>query len=594
MSGGAKETVSDSSAEDSDLSGARGLKLWRQSSSNADELDLPDASLILLISGSGTVENIISQNDHERFLPNGIARGQNIADVWPENINEQIRRNTRKSLQSRKAYSKLMSDEESALDIEMIFAPQGRDRVMLIVRDVSASIARAEKLADLAFMDTDTGLPNREWLATELDTIVQRISLRQGRGAVIYFDIGKHDNIQVSHGENACRAVLDTTASRLTQSLRGANQSDETDDERYSAVARVGDSQFAVVLPDIDTGDDAAGVAARLANLLESPLSIGDREYSISVSVGIALYPQDGANADDLLESARVTLQEARFTQTSSHKFHSGTVKMRALERQDLIVEMENALRNDEFELNFLPILKPDERRVSTVEVLLRWPRPLFASRPIQEVIKAAEYTGLIIPIGEWVLTSACRQLTNWNRNGSTDLRLAVNVSGQEFARDDYVDRVSRILDEVDVDPERIDLEITEHLLFRDAMRGFNVSKGLANIGVRVVVDDYGTGICSFDYLSGSPIKGVKIHQKFTARVDEDAASRAACAAITAMAHELGMEVTAEGVETEEQATFLSQIGCDNLQGFVYCEPQTCEEMTAFLGRSGTTGGDRD
>ena len=576
---------------------ARELKLWRQRTDPSPDQDRTDANLIAIVSSAGKVESVISRTDRTGVLPSDVEPGAAVESLWPGTTGGQVKRNIRKALQSRQAHSIQSTDDSgSGCCLEFLFVPQGRDRVMLIARDASATQAAIEELADLAYMDSDTGLPNRDWLAGELAAIIQRIRLRQGRGALICIDIEEEEDqdLKTTHGESVYRVILANVASRLTRTLRGANQQDEDDDERYSAVARIDETQFAVVLPDIETGGDAQAVAERLTGLLAAPMVIEAKEYELNISLGIALYPQDGERSAELLENGIVAVQEARFSHTSHHKFHSGTVRMRALERQDLVVELETALRGQEFQLNYLPIHSQPDGSVTAIEVLLRWPRPLFASRPIQEVIKAAEYTGLIVPIGEWVFATACEQLAAWRSEAHPDLRLAVNVSGQEFAREDFTDRLGRVLDDSGIDGGSVDLEITEHLLLRDAMRSFTTCRALTNLGINLVVDDFGTGICSFDYLADSPIAGVKIHQKFTAMVDHSPSSRAACAAITAMAHELGLRVTAEGVETWEQGEALTEIGCDNLQGFLFCEPVDADSMQRYLANPAPAGEGRN
>ncbi|MBT8441055.1 MAG: bifunctional diguanylate cyclase/phosphodiesterase [Gammaproteobacteria bacterium] len=565
--------------------------LWRRRTDHPDNADRPDANLIAVVSAGGRVENVISMPPPGTALPDQIKPGTNMDAIWPGQLGQRIRRSLRKTLQSRQSHSNEAADAESGAYFEFICIPQGRDRVLLIVRDVSTVRAAIAKLEDLAFSDAETGLPNREWLMAELASIVERISMREGRGAVICLEIGGLEATESIAGNDCSGAIMSILAARLTQALRKANQPEDGDDERYSAVARIDANRFAVVLPDISAGDDAAGVATRLINALEAPVTIGKQQYNVDVTAGIALYPQDGKRSEELLSNTIIALHDARNSQSAHQKFHSGTTSMEPVERQDLVVALESALEKGEFKLNYLPIMTGDSRNVTAAEVLLRWPRPLFGNKPIKEVIRAADFTGVMLPIGKWVFASACRQLAEWHANGFEELRIAVNVSPQEFARARLVERTELILTDTGVDAACIDIEITEHLLFRDAMRGFPVCQGLADLGIRVVVDDYGTGICSFDHVADSPVHGVKIHEKFVARVDREESSRAACAAITAMAHELGIKVTAEGVETDAQADILSEIGCDYLQGFVFCRPSSADDLAGFLLASAANSG---
>ena len=219
------------------------------------------------------------------------------------------------------------------------------------------------------------------------------------------------------------------------------------------------------------------------------------------------------------------------------------------------------------------------------METCRRWPKPLFGAKAISEVIAVAEYTGLILPIGEWVFSRACEQLKQWHEEGHASLQIAINVSAQEFARADLVERMARVVDQTGVSAADVVLEITERLLFRDSLDDFAVCRALKDLGVKLSIDDYGTGVCSFDHLAQSPVDAVKIHPKIVARSATGGPSRAACAAVTAMAHALDIRVVAESVETAEQAEMLVGIGCDYLQGFHLGKPVEAAELAAHIGR---------
>ncbi|MBT8445351.1 MAG: GGDEF domain-containing protein, partial [Gammaproteobacteria bacterium] len=262
--------------------------LWRRRTDHPDNADRPDANLIAVVSAGGRVENVISMPPPGTALPDQIKPGTNMDAIWPGQLGQRIRRSLRKTLQSRQSHSNEAADAESGAYFEFICIPQGRDRVLLIVRDVSTVRAAIAKLEDLAFSDAETGLPNREWLMAELASIVERISMREGRGAVICLEIGGLEATESIAGNDCSGAIMSILAARLTQALRKANQPEDGDDERYSAVARIDANRFAVVLPDISAGDDAAGVATRLINALEAPVTIGKQQYNVDVTAGIA------------------------------------------------------------------------------------------------------------------------------------------------------------------------------------------------------------------------------------------------------------------------------------------------------------------
>lgn len=540
-------------------------------------------NLVVVIGSDGVIRSVIDRPPAgESPFPERMT-DQHIDAIWPSDLATAIAANCRRALRSRQVRSERLRSEALSRDFEMIFIVQGRDSVMLVLRDMTEARDKISRLERLAFEDRVTGLPNREWLLKESGKVLQRIKMQGGRAAVISLEIGELDVIRVIAPQALQDGVLAELATRMQNSLRGANRSDECDDERYSVVARTGTNHFAVLLPSIETGEDAAAVTSRIVELLETPVTIDGKEARVKVAAGIALYPQDGRTGEELFESAITAMRDAKNSNTQQQRFHSGTMRMRALERDDLEHALRSAIDNHEFSLSYLPIVTASGRKTVAAEALLRWPQPLFGAKPISEVVAAAEYTGLIFPIGEWVFSNACTRIADWRQSGFEDLKIAVNVSAQEFARGKLVERTKRLLNETGVEPRAVIVEITERLLFRDSLDGFLVCRGLKELGIDISVDDYGTGVCSFDHLSRSPVDSVKIHPDIVARAADSAPSRAACAAVTAMAHALGIRVVAEGVETAEQAELLTEVGCDYLQGFLFSKPVNADEFVANL-----------
>jgi len=545
---------------------------------NEGETGLNDA--VVLVSADGMICSLHG----EPVLPPDLS-GSRIEALWPGELAVMVRNNIKKVLRSRQFEIEKFEDNRRGRQYEFVFVAQGRDRVLIIARDISEQQNSVSRMRSLAYTDKVTGLPNREYLFQELSIITDRLRLKEGRAALICIEITDLDLANTTSGKEHKDEILKELAMRLTRGLRGANQPGDGNEERYSVVARLDFRQFAVVLPGIDVGSDAAGVASRLSDSLQQPVKIGAREIRVNSSVGIALFPQDGIDAKTLIENAGAALEDAKNSQTQQQKFHSGTLQVRALERQDLTLELQSALDREEFTLNFQPIVRAAGRDVVTAEALLRWPHGVLGSNSIQEVISLAEYTGLMIRLGEWILRCACEQLHVWHNTGHPDLRLAVNVSAQEFSRSDLVQRVTKIISDGSVDPCYLDFEINEHVLFRDAMRDFAMCRELKELGVRLVVDDFGTGACSLAHLSRSPVDAVKIDGSFVRQVQNSLNDRNVCAAVTAMAHELNLEVVAESVETAEQATLLQQFGCDYLQGFLFFQPSPACEFSTYLDR---------
>jgi len=530
--------------------------------------------MALVISGEGSICTVLHASSD-------IAPNESIDALWPEKFCKRIRSNLHRAIRNRQFFSEEL--EESGSSTEFTYITQGRDRVLLVARDRSKQQKALTHLRHLAFVDDATALPNREYLLGELQKIVEHQGLREGRAAVICCQI---DEFDVGHGGiGAARrdAILQEQGARLVHELRGANSADVDDYERRSIVARIDFQRFGIVLPTIETGSDAESVAERLSSALQEPIILDGKAYNIRAYGGISLFPQDGSDAETLLENANAATEEARSGAAGDVVFHIGTVKLRTLQRQDLEAELQSALDRGAFTLNYLPIVDAATGDVRAIEALLRWPESILGTHSTDKVIGLAERTGLIVPIGEWVLRESFDQLKFWQDAGHEDMRLAVNLSMQEFSRQEIATRMAALMLQIGVQPSSIDLEITEKMLNRDAIAGYRAVDALKALGVRLVVDDFGTGECSLAKFAHSPVDGIKIDNTLVSDIENCEQDFAACAAAIASAHALGLTVAAEGVETEGQMRKLRQQGADYLQGFYFSKPLTASDMHDFL-----------
>ncbi len=539
-------------------------------------------NMVLVVSRNGSVHSVLEAPGH-LLKKSPLSPGISLDDIWPSALARSIRRNVKRTIRSRQFHS---DEAESAVDgrnYEFIYVPQGLDRVLLVVRDISESKCALSRITQLAYTDDVTELPNREFLLSELKRVIDEQRLKEGRAAVLclhveQFDSGGHTLI-AGHEDELFREL----ASRLTMQLRGMNDATQTDFDRYSVVARTDFRNFSIVLPSIEGGEDAESVMMRLLGALRQPVSIGSRSMEASVHGGIALFPQDGNEPDALYENAIAAMEDARNSLDNAFRFHSGTVRLRNLQRQDVTADLRTALDREDFLLHYLPIVDAETGAVRSVEALLRWPETILGSRSTQKIITIAEYTGLITKIGHWVLRRACEDLRRWHEAGHDEMRVAVNLSGQEFSNAQLPELVEGILAETGVDPSFLDLEIKEHMLFRDAIQKHAVCANLKSIGLGIVIDDYGTGSCTLAHLSQSPVDTIKIDNSFVANIASSERDQAACAGAIALAHGLGLRVIAEGVETEHQARFLCDQGCDLLQGFLFCRPLAANDLLKYL-----------
>ena len=536
-----------------------------------------NGNMVLVVSRDGSICDVLEGAEGSSAgLANNPAEAS-VESLGLHGLTERVRHNTKRALRSRQVLREDFQCNQK--HFELTFIAQGRDRVLLIIRNVSEQKNAISRVRHLAYMDEPTGLPNREFLLAELGRITDELRLKGRRGAVLCFDIDKLDLSGYASGTKNQDAVLQVLAARLTNGLRSVNDTAPEDPQRYSIAARTDFRQFAVILPAMDSGSDAAAVAERLADSLQQPIRIENKDIKVSARAGIALFPQDGTDAMTLFENSIAAMTDAKSRQTGLHKFHSGTVNVRALQRQDMELELKSALHREELDLHYLPIVAAHSREVVTTEALLRWPQTTLGEQSIQSVVSLAEHTGMIVPIGEWVMHRGCEQLRAWHESGYTELRLAVNLSVQEFSRPDLAQRIAEILELCSIEPQFLDCEITEHMLFRDAMKNYATCRQLKELGTGILLDDYGTGVCSLANLAHSPIDAIKIDNSFVANSATDTDDEAACAAATAMAHELGMSVIAEGVETHEQAEMLQTQGCDFLQGFLFCKPSPANQI---------------
>lgn len=538
--------------------------------------------MVLVVSQKGSVCGVLEAP--ARLLSKGTAEDNiELDQIWPKALATTIRGMVKRTIRTRRFHSEDAENPADGRNYEFIYVPQGRDRVLLVVRDISEIKDTLSKVTQLAYTDDVTDLPNREFLLSELTRITAMQRLKEGRAAVLCLNVEEFDaggqTLVAGYEDDLLREL----ASRLTMQLRGMNDATQRNFDRYSVVARTDFRQFSIVLPKIESGEDAESVIMRLVGALRQPIVIGGRTIVATVHGGVALFPQDGTEPDTLYRNAIAAMEDARNSLDASFRFHSGTVRLRNLQRQDIEADLKAALDNGDFVLNYLPIVDAQTGSVKSLEALLRWPESILGSRTTQKVITIANYTGLIVEIGEWVLRSACKALQRWREAGHDDVRVAVNLSGQEFSNARLAERVEAILGETGVDPGDLDLEIMEHMVFRDAMLKNAICERLKSIGVGVVIDDYGTGTCTLAHLSQSPIDRIKIDISFVANIGSSERDRAACTAAIALAHGLEKKVIAEGVETEQQAQFLREQGCDLLQGFLYSEPLAEDEVVEYL-----------
>jgi len=559
------------------LSGIRALKTTESDVFHT----VPDAFFIA--GKNGSLRRYLGGGNQDRVLCPEDIEGKMIKDVWPADVAKLVLQNIKRALRSRdgNSFEFELSKGAAASNYEMRLLVRGRDRVLMIIRNVSDGKPGAGG-RDRNMSDTLTGLTTRDTFMSHFETVVADAKLRERGIATFCIDIDRFTRINETLGRAVGDAVLQVTARRIERCLRSSDKLARIDDSGNNSLTRISGDEFVLVLADIDSREDVTTVASRVQDAFEEPVSFEGHNLQITPSIGIALYPVDGDNAQDLLKNARVALDEAKIFGVNGRVFYSNTMKFRSLKRLDVKNELRWAIEKEQLELRYLPRIDLGTGHVAGLEALLRWIHPLRGSVPLDEVIPLAEATGLIFAIGEWVLKTACIQARAWQQEEPMLPPVSVNLSQQEFTRSDLAELVSKALADSGLPAQKLELELTEGMLMRNRQAAA-VLQELNNIGVGLVLDDFGQGHSSLAHLISFPIKAIKIDRAFVEGIREPGEQQSLCSAMIAMSRELGLSVIAEGVESESQVEFLREKGCDAVQGFLYTEPLPADEVPAFL-----------
>ena len=440
---------------------------------------------------------------------------------------------------------------------------------------VSAALHRLdseERLAYLAQFDPLTGLPNRALLS---DRFSQMIVLARRRGAplgVLFIDLDDFKLVNDTQGHAAGDELLKEAARRLLGAVRQGD-----------TVARISGDEFAVIVGDLARADDAALIAQKIIDRLGEGFAIRGKEVFVTASIGIATFPADGDNAETLLGAADAAMYRAKQAGRNAFQFFTAEINQRTRARAQLGVELRRALERDEYTLAYQPKIDLATGRTIGAEALLRWHHPERGTVAPVEFIPVLEESGLIVPVGEWVLARACRDLKAWQSSGRQVMPVAVNLSARQFRQQDLEGRIRSIVDAAGIEPSLIELEITESQLMHDPEHASKVLRALGKAGLRVAIDDFGTGYSSLAYLTRFPLASLKIDRSFVSHALTDKADATIVRSIVDMAHTLGFTVIAEGVESGPQAEFLRDLGCEQAQGFLFARPMGAAAFTAHI-----------
>jgi len=438
------------------------------------------------------------------------------------------------------------------------------------------------RLTHLAQYDSLTSLPNRRHLSLSLEQAIARAAEHGHRAAVMFIDLDRFKNVNDMLGHGVGDQLLVQAARRLQACAREGD-----------LVARLGGDEFALVLAQLDEGDGGpAEVAERVVESLAQPFYLEGQPLFVSASVGIAGYPQDGASADLLLKSADTAMYGAKNSGRNNYQFYAADMHASAAQRLQTEGQLRQALERGEFLLHYQPKLDLASGAISGFEALLRWNHPQRGLVPPLEFVTILEDTGLILPVGEWVIEEVCRQLKAWEAAGMRVAPVAINLSARQLQQDGLVGAIERIVGASGVAPTLLEFELTESMLMTDPEAAVGILSRIKDMGMQLSVDDFGTGYSSLAYLKRFPLDALKIDRTFVRDLPHDSDDAAITKAVIRLAHSLSLKVVAEGVETAEQLRELERYDCDQIQGYYVSRPVPSADCAALLGR--TTGAGRE
>jgi len=444
------------------------------------------------------------------------------------------------------------------------------------IEDITERVGDRARIEHQANFDSLTGLANRHLLNDRLTQAILHAERTRDKVAVAFVDLDQFKIINDTFGHELGDELLRAMAERLTGCVRQAD-----------TVARQGGDEFVLLLTAYRDSEELLAVIQRIHSAIALPWQAGRREFHVTCSVGIAVYPNDGRTSDVLLRNADVAMYKAKSAGRNNFQFFTAELNRMMVERVNIEHQLRNALARKQLLLHYQPRVDVATGRIVGAEALLRWRMPRQGLISPARFISVAEETGLIVPIGKWVLQLACLQAMAWQAAGLPPLIVSVNVSPRQFRQDDIVSTISDALAESGLPPRFLQIELTEGLAMHDAEQHVSMLGDIKALGVQIAIDDFGTGYSSLSYLKRFPVDQLKVDRSFVKDLATDADDAAIVQAIIALGHQLGLRVVAEGVETSGQFEYLRRSGCDEMQGYLFGRPMTAEEFSELLGHGG-------
>jgi diguanylate cyclase (GGDEF)-like protein len=439
-----------------------------------------------------------------------------------------------------------------------------------------ASELATVEIEHLAYHDALTGLPNRPLFIDRLIVALAQANRANQTLAVFFLDLDRFKDINDSLGHNIGDQLLRAVAERVRRSVREGD-----------TIARFGGDEFTLLIPRVERIEDAATIAQKIIEMLKIPFVIGQNELFVTTSIGISLFPNDGADPETLVRNADTAMYRAKEHGRDNYQLYAPAMNARALERLALENLLRKALNQNELILHYQPLIDLKSRTVAGVEALVRWNHPDMGLLYPAHFITVAELSGLIVPIGNWVLRTACKQVRHWQKKFGYEISVSVNLSARQFQQPDLLAQVAQVLEETGLPPHSLELEITESSAMQNSENTIYTLREFKALGVRIAMDDFGTGYSSLNYLKRFPIDTLKLDKSFVNDITTDPSDAAIATAVISLAHSLNLDVVAEGVETEAQLAILTREKCDRIQGYYFSKPRSIQELEAYVAEHG-------
>jgi len=455
-----------------------------------------------------------------------------------------------------------------------------------VIQDVTRLKRAEEEIRLLAFYDGLTGLANRMLFRDRLEQTIAAARRDNKIFALLYLDLDHFKRVNDTLGHHIGDLLLKNVAETLKQNIRRGDTATRLGtDSTDSMIARLGGDEFTILLPDIRDTESAAIVARRLIKAIPTIYNCDGHDVSVTTSIGISVFPEDGESADVLLKNADSAMYQAKDSGRNNYHFYEESLNRAVIERFSIEKNMRKALDKGEFILYYQPQIDLATREIVGVEALIRWLHPQKGMIAPDDFIQIAEESDLIIDINKWVLQTACRQGDTWKKAGLPPARIAVNLSGYKFAKQDIIENIEAALRIGSVDTHCLEVEITENVLMQDTDETISTLKQMKALGITMTLDDFGTGYSSLSYLTSFPFDAIKIDRSFVTECTRQPDNRIIIRAIIAMGHSLEKRVVAEGIETEEQFELIQGYGCDEAQGYYFSPPVPPDEVADLLAR---------